>query len=477
MPNINTYKRSDPNFKHKNRNVTVILTRKYRENADEKAPVFWRITFNRKLKHYFSGFEFSENEWDEFVNRDLRKYKTIKQTLQRYLNLTLKPAIDKLVEANDFSFEALDNLLNNSTNISVNEAFLNRIESLEKSFNIGNATIYKTTFNALQRFKCYKCIRKSEEKQNFIKTCTENKYKSKGKNKIEVNALISFEEITPGFLGECENFWRETEVSDATIGLYMRTLRALINNKEGEESYLNEKLYPFGTKRGKYIIPEGGRRNIALPIEDIWKIENYETDNEGLATARDIFVFMFYCNGLNFGDLCRLRYENIDAPSEEIIFQRKKTLRKGEKPTFIYAPMLPPMVEIINRQGNKDQEEYIFPFLNGIEPTGKNERKIKEVINLSLDPINSSLKIIANQLELDPEISTSYTRNSYITHLVSEMFVNPIVVRKMVGHSTKKDVTAGYVNLTAKKRREINMKLLNTEKKYLAINIGRKVMG
>ncbi len=164
MPNINTYKRSDPNFKHKNRNVTVILTRKYRENADEKAPVFWRITFNRKLKHYFSGFEFSENEWDEFVNRDLRKYKTIKQTLQRYLNLTLKPAIDKLVETNDFSFEALDNLLNNSTNISVNEAFLNRIESLEKSFNIGNATIYKTTFNALltislYRYQAYRCNR------------------------------------------------------------------------------------------------------------------------------------------------------------------------------------------------------------------------------------------------------------------------------------------------------------------------------
>ena len=44
MPNISTYKRSAPNFKHKNRNVTVILTRKYRENADEKAPVFWRIT-------------------------------------------------------------------------------------------------------------------------------------------------------------------------------------------------------------------------------------------------------------------------------------------------------------------------------------------------------------------------------------------------------------------------------------------------
>ncbi len=56
------------------------------------------------------------------------------------------------------------------------------------------------------------------------------------------------------------------------------------------------------------------------------------------------------------------------------------------------------------------------------------------------------------------------TRNSYISHLTGELLVNPIVVRKMVGHSTKKDVTAGYVNLTAKKRLEINSKLLNPKK-------------
>ncbi|MDK2978829.1 MAG: hypothetical protein PWP52_1543 [Bacteroidales bacterium] len=173
------------------------------------------------------------------------------------------------------------------------------------------------------------------------------------------------------------------------------------------------------------------------------KVENYETDNPILATARDIFVFMFYCNGLNFGDLCRLRYENIVTASGEIIFQRKKTLRKGEKPTFIYAPLLPPMVEIINRQGNKEQDGYIFPFLNDIEPLDKNEAKIKKEIRIALDPINSALKVIAKDLELNPDLSTSYTRNSYISHLTSELLVNPIVVRKMVGNSTKKDVTAG----------------------------------
>jgi hypothetical protein len=52
------------------------------------------------------------------------------------------------------------------------------------------------------------------------------------------------------------------------------------------------------------------------------------------------------------------------------------------------------------------------------------------------------------------------------------MYIDPIVIRKMVGHS-KKNVTAGYVNLTPKKRREINSKLLNPKKKYSAINMSK----
>ncbi len=87
------------------------------------------------------------------------------------------------------------------------------------------------------------------------------------------------------------------------MGIYMRTLRAIINNNRGgDKPYIDaEKYPPFGVSRGKYAIPEGGRREIALSIEQIWKIEDYQTENVMLATARDIFVFMFYCNGLNFG--------------------------------------------------------------------------------------------------------------------------------------------------------------------------------
>lgn len=115
------------------------------------------------------------------------------------------------------------------------------------------------------------------------------------------------------------------------------------------------------------------------------------------------------------------------------------------------------------------------PFLNGIEPIDDNESKIKKMIRFTLDPINTSIKTIAKELKLDPNLSTSYTRNSYSSHLTNELLISPIVVRKMMGHSTNKDVTAGYVNLNAKKRREMNLKLLNPKKKYTTINSGKAV--
>ena len=472
---------------YRNNGIGVKLIRKKRFQEDLTIePTYWQITYQRKSRLYSTGFSFSVEEWDEVVNKQLRKHKNFKDTVQGFFDKTLRPLIDDLAENNSFSFEALEEKLkrkkdeegNETTDetISVNKAFKNKITSLEDDNKIGNASIYISTFNALMRFKHYKYLKSSKEKKEFITRCIEKKRVRVGKNVITVDETISFDEITPQFLEECEKFWLESSIEYATIGIYMRTLRSIVNNNEGKEAFLVGEKYPFGVRRGRYAIPEGGRREIAMPIEDIWRIEGYETDDESLATARDIFVFMFYSNGLNYGDLCRLRYSNIYAASGEIIFQRKKTLRKGEAPTFVYVPMIPPMVEIINRQGNKAQDGYIFPFLNGIEPIDDNESKIKKMIRLTLDPINTSIKTIAKELKLDPNLSTSYTRNSYSSHLTNELLISPIVVRKMMGHSTNKDVTAGYVNLNAKKRREMNLKLLNPKKKYTTIDSGNAVV-
>lgn len=455
--------------------VSAYLTRDVRKkDPSAECALKWCVTYRRKQSYYQTGISLGPEDWQLFCDAEERDFdlrtkkanqlKGVKDDLTEYFEEVLKPLIKEL--SDNFSFDALNTELFKGSRDSVNDAFDSKIELLTADNSIGNASIYRTTYNALLKFKHYKNIKGKDKKEDFMQLCKQYRHITKGKHAVVVNDRISFDEITPKFLKDCDTFLREIGTSDASIGMYMRTFRALINNQDGAKPYLIGDRYPFGARKGKYAIPEGGRREIALPIHDVWKIENFETDHPALLQARDVFTFMFYANGLNFGDLCRLQYKDINGATSEICFYRKKTKSTGGSKTPIYVPILPPMVEIISRQGNEDRSGYIFPFLNGIEPVAKSEKEIKDAIALALLPINSSLKMIATQLGIDPDISTSYTRNSYITHLVSELYINPIVVKQMVGHSTRSDVTAGYNNLTAKKRREINSQLLNPGKNY-----------
>lgn len=451
-----------------NNGVKVALIRKVKSKEDlSVSPIYWRITHQRKQVYSFTGFSFDKKDWNDFLNKGLRKHKDTKTTLGNYFENVLKPAIDILVSTGSFSFEVLKNTLDKSNTKTLNDAFTAKIEALISDGKIGNSTVYQTTYRALVKFQYYRKLKNRMDKDVFIIQCQENRHMTKGKNIIEVAASIQFSDITVKWLNDCEEFWSNIDMSDSSIGMYMRTLRSLINNKGGDP-YLSGVQYPFGV--GKYQIPEGGRKETALSIEDIRKIEDYTPVNQSEELAQDVFMFLFYANGMNFGDMCRLQFSNIDAATKEIVFQRKKTLKKGERPVYIYVPILPTMANIIYRIGNKVQDGYIFPFLNGIKST--DELHIKEQINLSIIPINMTLKTIAAALGIDPGLSTGYARNSYITHLTVEEMISPIVVKKMVGHSTKKDVTAGYVNLTPKKRRGINEKLLRDDdiiKKNIAI--------
>ena len=455
--------------------ITAYLMRETRKKDKEsECSLRWCVTYKRKRAYYSTGKKLNSTDWKLFEKSEEADFevkskalylKETKKDLSDYFENKLKPAIKKL-ELN-FSLDTLNRELGKSDITTVNDAFRAKIDELINDNKIGNSTIYQSTLHSLVRFKYYKGLKSREAKRLFVEKCVNKRYITRGKNILTVKSDISFSDITKKFLNEWETFLTETGLAHSTIGIQMRTLRSIVNN--GGEPYISDSLYPFGDKKEQYLIPEGDRREIALPIEDIWKIENFDTDIHSLILARDIFVFMFYCNGLNFGDLCRLQYSNIKPSTNEIEFVRKKTRSTNRKPTTIYAPLLPPMVEIMNRHGNKTQDGYIFPFLNGIEPTDKNEKQIKDAISLALNPINSALKTIAAQLNIDGNISTAYTRNSYITHLISEMYLNEIFVKQMVGHSTKKDVTAGYNRITPKKRREINSRLLNPDKEYSTI--------
>lgn len=452
-------------FDYLNNGVTVSLML-YTANmkADGTSPVNWRIAFKGKRKMFQTGLFYNVDEWEDFCNINRLKHKDAKLDLKKYQDNVLMPTIKVLIQDNSFSLDALVRGIEGGNKDSFTDAFRARMKELRTNNNIGNADLYQATYNALQRFVHYKSLR-GKNKIEFLQKCIDDRNITRGKNKITVNDTdIFFTDLTPTFIEECSKFWYKTGVSKSTVSMRMRNIRTLINN-DGKP-ILKGASYPFGRSRDKYKIPIGTRKNIYLPINDIWKIENYETDHQSLILARDMFLFMFYGNGMNFKDLCLLKYRNITF-DKEIKFYREK-VTESEDPQAIFVPLIPPLVEIINRHGNKSQDGYIFPFLNGVKAI--DESRIKELNRRDLALINSNLKVIASELDINTEITTNWARHSYITHLANEEMLNDTTIKRMVGHSTKKDVTAGYNHLNPKKRLTINSKLINPDKKYNTIS-------
>ena len=449
------------NFDYSNGDVTATLTRKVRNKGDEVAPVFWRVTYNRRHKLLKTGLSFSKEEWNDFLNRSLFKHKDKKDTLKKYFDNILKKAINALVENGDFSFDGLSMALNKGDLKSVNDAFRAKIKEMEERYAVGGTDVYRGTYKALLAFVNYKKLKNRDAKDKYIQNYRERKRITTGDNVFKIDEVkISWDEITVQFLNDWETFLLESGSSISTVAIRMRTIRTLINNKGGDP-YLTGSRYPFGM--GRYLIQEDAPRETFIKLSDVWRMEDYVPKNEAVKFSIDMFTFQFYGSGLNFKDLCLLRCENIE--NGEVRFTREKAVRRGRRIEHTKIPLLPPMMDIINRWGNKDMSGYIFPFLNGIEPKKKNEAEIKQKVSELLRTININLKTVARELNLPSDLSTNFARHSYMTHMISEEYLNEIIIKQMVGHSTR-DVTSKYNTLTPDKRREINSRLLNPEKDY-----------
>ena len=69
---------------------------------------------------------------------------------------------------------------------------------------------------------------------------------------------------------------------------------------------ITKEYYPFGKR--KYEMPASKNTKKVLSIAEISKIYNYDVE-PGFTSERmkDYWMFIYYCNGLNVKDLCRLR--------------------------------------------------------------------------------------------------------------------------------------------------------------------------
>jgi len=382
---------------------------------DGKFPVKIRVTFSRDRKYYSTGKSLSIEEWEKLPVSKSKAYSEIKSDIQISFD-KVKDIVQTLESESSFSFESLNSRLGRCLNDSINSAFKAKIKSLEIEGRAGTQVYYNCALTSFEKFA--------------------------GDN-------IQFVAVNVDWLKSYEKSMLKKGCSYTTIGMYLRALRALMNDAKRED-VIKESQYPFG--KGKYEIPTGLGRKLALTLSQIKSIVNY-TGNPVTEKYRDLWFFSYLCNGINFTDLIQLKYSNIQ--NGEISFLRAKTIRTSKVKKEIQATLTPEIKKIIKRWGNPGRrpDQYIFPYINGEETPMEVRSKAQDIIRRT----NLRLKEIGEALNID-NLSTYSARHSFAT-VLKRSGANIAYISESLGHADQK-TTENYLASFEKDERIKNAALL-----------------
>lgn len=376
----------------KNGVVVSVLLDTRTVNKEGTYPVKIKVYFQGKPKYYPTGICMStKEELEEVLESKSKKNIEIQYIIHKEFNRILKN-VDILVERGTFSFSNLNNMLGKNIGGTLNEMISAKIKELENEEKFGTSAFYKGTLSLLKRYM---------------------------KHDVPIN------EVTVEWLNGLEKFILKT-ANQTTVAMNMRNIRATMNIAK-QVGVIRESDYPFG--RGKYQIKEGSGKKKALNKKQLKAIAEYSDGSMTTEFYRDLWLFIYFCNGLNVADLISLKFSDIQ--NGEISFIRKKTKDRTRDVKRIYAAITPEMYSIINKWGNDPKKSvYIFPFLKPGDSAWEHEKKKKNHTKL----INKRMKMIGEKLNLG-KITTYVARHTYATVLRNEGV--PIsIISPMLGHSS-----------------------------------------
>lgn len=355
-------------------------------------PVKIKVYFQGKPKYYPTGICMStKEELEEVLESKSKKNIEIQDIIHKEFNRISKN-VNILVERGTFSFSNLNNMLGKNIGGTLNEMISAKIKELENEEKFGTSAFYKGTLSLLKRY-------------------------------MKHDVLIK--EVTVEWLNGLEKFILKT-ANQTTVAMNMRNIRATMNIAK-QVGVIRESDYPFG--RGKYQIKEGSGKKKALNKKQLKAIAEYSDGSMTTEFYRDLWLFIYFCNGLNVADLISLKFSDIQ--NDEISFIRKKTKDRTRDVKRIYAAITPEMYSIINKWGNDPKKSvYIFPFLKPGDSAWEHEKKKKNLTKL----ITKRMKMIGEKLNLG-KITTYVARHTYATVLRNEGV--PIsIISPMLGHSS-----------------------------------------
>lgn len=260
---------------------------------------------------------------------------------------------------------------------------------------------------------------------------------------------LTYKDITANLLHDFEYEVSKRGVSPATISGYMTDIRTVMNYHRNVTKFIpQEYKYPFGA--GGYGIKTFFPSKVVLradEIQAIAELTDFETEKQ--EWARDIWLFLYRCNGINFIDLLSMRWDHIQGGSFRFYRTKTKTTRRSNiKP--IVAPITDKLQEVLDKIGVKDS-----PFIIGKMKEGYSDSTLANKSHKLCAQINKELRYVTQKLDLSLNLVLDIARDSFATTLNRNgRSINHIA--EHMGHATTV-VTQHYVGqLTVEQSREIN---------------------
>lgn len=381
--------------------VSRLFIDHWHPNKKGECVISIRVTFKGKRRYYNTGIQLSNERYAQIMNAK-RRNKEDNEIYQALSKLEVK-AHDTIKSLPAFSFEKFERIFleNEGAVDNVTSAFNDYIKELKAEGRIGTAVSYDNAKVSLNKFK----------------------------------PGLTFSDITKSQLLQYEKWMLEEGKSKATIGIYTRSLRTIFNRANIDRS-----LYPFGDGRDKYSIPSGRNFKKALTIEEIAQIFNYKPAPGSVEEmAKDYWIFVYLCNGLNVKDLCRLKRKDING--NVLTYERAKTSRSKRGADKIVISLKPEARAIIAKWGQRSisPDNYLFPHLNKSMSPEIERAVIQQLIKL----INKNMKGIARKLSIDKPITTYYARHSFAT-ILKRSGASTEFISEALGHSDLK-TTKNYL--------------------------------
>ncbi len=374
----------------------LLYTSKVLKNGNH--PIMVRLIKDRKAKYISVGENCSKELWDSKRNLPSKKHPFSKELIIKIEKTKMEAnrLLMKLEdEQSDFSADEFTKKLKNQSKRTTVITFLDEVISeLLKADKVGNANVHKNLKNVLLRFK---------EQRDF-----------------------TFVELDGSFLRKFEQDLRGRGLSEVSMSVHFRTLRALYN-RAIVESYAKKEADPFlEFKLSKFNLKTQKR---AIKKEEILAIASLVVEKgTSLHNSQNMFLFSYYCSGINISDILELEWSNI-SPEGLMEYIRNKTQQQQQ------VTLLPPAQKIVDYYRQFSSGEYVFPYLD--KSKHKTEVQINNRIKKVTKQINQDLKTLAQMAGIETNLTTYVARHTFAT-VLKRSGVEIAKISELLGHESEK---------------------------------------